>query len=406
MTATSAPPEPYVSRVRLLPVPVTEPPYDDELGVVVTRGERRTADVGAGAGTGAGAAVQGTLPLDLDAVFEDQLHPVGVGAVVVADSLWLRYPGPESPRAPRELPRDGAAGPAGEGAAARPADPARATSQAHAADPARAISQAHAAGQTRAADPAASGPRPATGPGPATRTTATARPRPAAQAKTAAAVAGRPGAAAQGTAATAAARQGSGTRAKTAAAAGPGPATRAAAAPTAAAAGPGPAARAGKTPTTRTTTAADELPDPRRWTARLAQSALECLHGRRPLQQLVRWTAESVYRDLSRRAVALEEAPAVRPRIRALRVCRVTPGVAEASVVVQVGEVARAVAVRLEADDGRWLCTAFDIAEPSPARRGTRRGAARGAAPGAASNGARGGTKGQRAAQASSNASA
>ncbi|WP_370246273.1 Rv3235 family protein [Jiangella sp. DSM 45060] len=242
--------------------------------------------------------------------------------MVVADSLWLRYPGPESPRAPRELPRDGAAG------------------------------HAHAA------DPAAAGPRPAT-------------------------------------------------RAVTAT--GPGPATRTTAAPTAAAvaaAGPGPAARAGKTPTTRTTTAADELPDPRRWTARLAQSALECLHGRRPLQQLVRWTAESVYRDLSRRAVALEEAPAVRPRIRALRVCRVTPGVAEASVVAQVGEVARAVAVRLEADDGRWLCTAFDIAEPSPARRGTRRGAARGAAPGAASNGARGGTKGQRAAQASSNASA
>ncbi|SDS17520.1 hypothetical protein SAMN04515669_0498 [Jiangella sp. DSM 45060] len=59
MTATSAPPEPYVSRVRLLPVPVTEPPYDDELGVVVTRGERRTADVGAGAGTRAGRRSRG-----------------------------------------------------------------------------------------------------------------------------------------------------------------------------------------------------------------------------------------------------------------------------------------------------------------------------------------------------------
>lgn len=260
MAATSAPPEQYVSRVRLLPAPVTEPPFDDELGTVVARGDRRPPDGPHAPGT----PIQGTLPLDLepDLAFEDYLQPLDADEPAAADSLWLRYPGPEPP--PVRSPASGSA------------------------------------------------------------TAMRVRPAPA--------------------------------------------------------------------------TAADELPDPRRWTARLARSALECLHGRRPLQQLVRWTAEPVYRDLARRAIAQDEAPAVRPRIRALRVCRVTPTVAEASVVVQWGGAARAVAVRLEADDGRWLCTAFDLVEPGPPRRADRRGRR--------SSGDRRDAKGQRAAQASSNASA
>ncbi|WP_053205509.1 Rv3235 family protein [Jiangella muralis] len=367
MTATSAPPEPYVSRVRLLPVPVTEPPFDDELGIVVPRGERRPL--------GAATAVQGTLPLELDAdVFEDQLRPIGVGAAVVADSLWLRNPGPEPTRGPRDVGSDGATSRVREGGRAGEADAGERAAPAARRRPARPDAGAGSGIGTAA--------RAGTGTGTAARSTT----RAATAVTTGPATATR----ATGTAGTGTAVR-SATRAGTRAAAGPATAA-------AAAAGSGAAAWA----ETATAAGADELPDPRRWTARLAQSALECLHGRRPLQQLVRWTAEPVYRDLSRRAVAQDEAPAVRPRIRALRVCRVTPGVAEASVVVQIGAVARAVAVRLEADDGRWLCTAFDIAEPRPARRGTRRGAT----PGAASNGARSSARGQRAAQASSNASA
>lgn len=276
MAATSAPPEQYVSRVRLLPAPVTEPPFDDELGIVVARGDRRPPDGPPAPGT----PIQGTLPLDLepDLAFEDYLQPLDADGPAVAGSLWLRYPGPEPP--PLRSPASGSA----------------------------AAMRASGAGAEASAGRAA----------------ATGGPR----------------------------RDGAGT---------------------------------------------DELPDPRRWTARLARSALECLHGRRPLQQLVRWTAEPVYRDLARRAIAQDEAPAERPRIRALRVCRVTPTVAEASVVVQWGGAARAVAVRLEADDGRWLCTAFDLVEPGPPRRASRR---RG------SSGDRRDAKGQRAAQASSNASA
>lgn len=105
------------------------------------------------------------------------------------------------------------------------------------------------------------------------------------------------------------------------------------------------------------------LPDPRRWAAKLTQAAIEGLYGQRSLHQLTRWTDEAVHTALVRRARAVQQRSAVRPRIRAVRVCRVSDVVAEAAAIVQLGLQTRAVAVRLEAVDGRWLCTAFDSIE-------------------------------------------
>lgn len=107
------------------------------------------------------------------------------------------------------------------------------------------------------------------------------------------------------------------------------------------------------------------LPDPRRWTAKLAQAAIESLAGRRPLQQLTRWTDEAVYRALVRRAASRATTSLIRPQVRSIRICEVNDTVAEASIVLQYGPRASAVAVRLEAADGRWLCTAFDFVEAS-----------------------------------------
>ncbi|WP_157987437.1 Rv3235 family protein [Jiangella endophytica] len=395
--ATSAPPGQYVSRVRRLPLPVTDPPFDDELGIALPHGDRRAPDGPPAAGT----PIQGTLPLDLEPdAFEDRLRPIGGPAV--ADSLWLRYPGPES-----SAPSPGASsGP----------------------PPARATASAPAPGPPAARGPAGfSATMPADVPAPAPATSASA----AAPAHTATPAAGsprasEPRASEPGRPAGAQTPSGSSPSAAGAPTTPVSPSRRSAAAPvtvdpTAGAAGrSGPAGPTGSADPTgtvgaeadgRTATAArqrrhrpsaDELPDPRRWTARLAQSALECLHGRRPVQQLVRWTAEPVYRELNRQAVAQDDAPTVRPRIRSLRVCRVSASVAEASVVVQLGPVVRAVAVRLEADDGRWLCTAFEVVDPGPPRR-PKRGAGRGDRRDAQGRQA---IRAQRPAQASSNASA
>ena len=109
-----------------------------------------------------------------------------------------------------------------------------------------------------------------------------------------------------------------------------------------------------------------DLPDPRRWCARLTQALVEVLAGVRPLTQLSPWVTEGVYADLTPRVRALSRrrgrehgasaAPA-RAHLRTIRVCEPADGVAEASAVVQYGERCRAVALRLEGLDGKWRCT-------------------------------------------------
>lgn len=112
----------------------------------------------------------------------------------------------------------------------------------------------------------------------------------------------------------------------------------------------------------RRPTSADKLPEPRRWSARLAQAIVETLHGHRPIQQLLRWTDDGVYALIADR-LASRRRPrgSTRPTIRSIRVCTPTDGVAEASVVVQAGPRCRALAMRLEGLDGRWRCTALEI---------------------------------------------
>jgi hypothetical protein len=114
--------------------------------------------------------------------------------------------------------------------------------------------------------------------------------------------------------------------------------------------------------TARRPTSGEVLPEPRRWSARLAQAIVETLHGHRPVQQLLRWTDDAVYTAITNRLASWPRtAPAVRPTLRSIRVCTPTDGVAEASVVVQTGNRCRAMAMRLEGLDGQWRCTALEI---------------------------------------------
>jgi hypothetical protein len=47
--------------------------------------------------------------------------------------------------------------------------------------------------------------------------------------------------------------------------------------------------------------------------------------------------------------------------VRAVRVCRVAPGIVETSAVLVGGDRAQAIAIRLEAVDGRWLATVIQL---------------------------------------------
>lgn len=104
------------------------------------------------------------------------------------------------------------------------------------------------------------------------------------------------------------------------------------------------------------------LQDPREWSAMLAQAVVEVLAGRRPATQLVRWLDLEVYerirRSQLRRPTAAGGAPV---RVRRVRVSVSPDGWAEAVAVVDDGRRCRAIALRLEALQRRWLCTELEI---------------------------------------------
>lgn len=109
-----------------------------------------------------------------------------------------------------------------------------------------------------------------------------------------------------------------------------------------------------------------ELPDPRAWAARLAQAVLEVAAGARPSSQLWRWTTQAVLDDVrqrSRPATVLDsqrrraQVPAL---VRSVHVCEPADGVVEATAIVAGRLRTRALALRLEGLNGRWLCTALE----------------------------------------------
>jgi hypothetical protein len=119
-------------------------------------------------------------------------------------------------------------------------------------------------------------------------------------------------------------------------------------------------------PTRQSRVAHPEDAEVRGWAARFAQAVTESVTGLRPTTQLVRWTSQEVFRDLDRRAHLVRRAagPAhrpVRPQVRSVHVCRTDARAAEVSVHIRHGHRSRALALRLERRDDRWVCTALEF---------------------------------------------
>ena len=121
--------------------------------------------------------------------------------------------------------------------------------------------------------------------------------------------------------------------------------------------------RFGARPTPRS-----ELPAPGPWSGRLVQALLEVLAGTRPVQQLLRWTSQSVYADLEdavtpstgRKPVRAGSRPGA-ATVRSVHVSEPAEGIAEVCAVVARTGRTRAVALRREGVDGRWQCTALTV---------------------------------------------
>lgn len=111
-------------------------------------------------------------------------------------------------------------------------------------------------------------------------------------------------------------------------------------------------------------TPSTELPCPDALARTLVQAAMDVVRGHRPASQVLRWTTPEVYSQLRQRA-RLEQARsrpgARRPVVRSLRAHPAGPRGVEVSAVVLDGPRARAVAARLDGEDGRWRLTALVI---------------------------------------------
>lgn len=105
----------------------------------------------------------------------------------------------------------------------------------------------------------------------------------------------------------------------------------------------------------------EELPDPRQWSARLIHAIMEIRTGRRPLHQLTRWTSHDVFVALADGIAASSKGRSPARTVAGLRVTRPASGVAEVSAVLVAADRSRAIALRLEGWDGRWLCTSLDV---------------------------------------------
>jgi hypothetical protein len=103
------------------------------------------------------------------------------------------------------------------------------------------------------------------------------------------------------------------------------------------------------------------LTDPAQHGARILRAVFEILGRRRPLNQLLPWTSEDVYEEVTAwvyRAMRADPSPPSPPdSVRSVRVSEPADGVAELTAVVHLQGRVRAVVLRLEGVDGRWRCT-------------------------------------------------
>jgi hypothetical protein len=104
-------------------------------------------------------------------------------------------------------------------------------------------------------------------------------------------------------------------------------------------------------------TSASELPDIRLWIMSFATNLLEILAGRRTPAQL----ADRCHRVIYLRLTSLSGTTDQIGKIRKIHQEAPLDGICESVITVRFGERIRALVIRTEGVDGRWLCTALRL---------------------------------------------
>ena len=110
-----------------------------------------------------------------------------------------------------------------------------------------------------------------------------------------------------------------------------------------------------------------DLPEPQPWVEMMVSGVLESIHGVRDTRQFVRWMTNDVYNAIEARARSVRlrhqtlKKPIPRPVFTLGNIILSMPrdGVVEAAAVVHGPTRVRAVAIRLEGLDHRWMTTSF-----------------------------------------------
>jgi Family of unknown function (DUF6459) len=97
-----------------------------------------------------------------------------------------------------------------------------------------------------------------------------------------------------------------------------------------------------------------ELPEINDWVSRYVLGVVEIWNGRRQPMQLARWSHRRVHQQIVARPHILEKTIV---RIRKIYIGQPIDGVAEVTATLRCGERIRALSLRFEGVDRRWLCT-------------------------------------------------
>ena len=100
-------------------------------------------------------------------------------------------------------------------------------------------------------------------------------------------------------------------------------------------------------------TSASELPELHAWTMKFAVSVLESWAGRRQPAQLISKFHRQIYLNLLKQVGSQKEIG----RIRSIHQCQPLDGICESTITVRFGDRLRAMVIRFEGVDQRWLCT-------------------------------------------------
>jgi hypothetical protein len=100
-----------------------------------------------------------------------------------------------------------------------------------------------------------------------------------------------------------------------------------------------------------------QLPDLEDWVGKYIVSVIEIYGGKRPLQQLARWSHRNIYTQLSKNIGTWKPLP----KIRKIYISQPLEGIAEVTATLKFDQRVRSLALRFEGVDHRWLCTQLEL---------------------------------------------